>query len=157
MPNFIWLEFADGSYLAHLKNKRIDEVEVKCGAGLGDIYARTQTGVYMDSDGELTIQPYEAKWKNSELVEVVRQGFIGGGRAIVDGAEKKIETFHVNHLLSSYLDERPRVELWKLAAAILHATMEGYKAPGEAEGVETPPKPKEEPKASSVKMDTQPI
>lgn len=144
MPNNIWLEFGDGLYLAHLKNKRIDEVETKTGSGLGDIYSRTLIGAYQDVDGQWIVLPNESRWKNAELVEVVRQAFIGGGKAIVDGVEKKVETFHVNHLLQSYLDDKPRVELWKLAVAILHATMDGYESPGEVEGVETPPAQKEE-------------
>lgn len=136
MANSVWLEFADGTYLFHLKNKRIDEVERVTGAGLGDIYARAMTGAYRDTDDEWVIMPMEAKWKNAELVEVVRQGFIGGAKAVIDGDERKVESFHVNHLLQSYLEDRPRVELWKLAVAGLHATMEGYESPGEAEAPE---------------------
>lgn len=141
MANSIWLEFADGQYFAHLNNKRINEVETKTGFNLGDIYSRTMVGMYRDTDDEWVIQPFEAKFSNREIVEVIRQGFIGGGKAIVDGVEKKIEAFHVNHLINSYLEDRPRVEAWKLAAAILHATMEGYESPGEAGGAETPPPP----------------
>ena len=140
MANNIWLEFGDGQYLAHLKNKRIDEVETKCGADLGDIYARTMTGVYRDADGEWLIMPTEARWKNAELVEIVREAFIGGGKAIIDGETKVIESYQVNRILQSYLEDRPRVELWKLAAAILHVTMEGRET-GEQEGVETPQPP----------------
>ena len=136
MPNHIWLNFGDGVYLAHLKNKRIDAVETVTGAALGDIYARSLTGMYRDTDGEWIVQPLEAKWSNKELVEVVRQGFIGGAKCIIDGVEKPVNDFQVNSLIASYLDERPRVELWKLASAILFATMEGYE-PGEAEALAT--------------------
>jgi hypothetical protein len=137
MPNHIWLNFGNGVYLAHLKNKRIDAVESVTGASLGDINARSMSGVYRDTDGAWIVLPSEAKWSNKELVEIVRQGFIGGGKAIIDGVEKPINDFQVNDAISHYLDERPRVELWKLAAAILHATMEGYE-PGEAEGAKPP-------------------
>jgi hypothetical protein len=150
MPNSIWLEFADGQYLAHLTNKRIDEIETKTGSNLGDIYSRTMSGIYRDTENELVIQPFEAKFSNREIVEVIRQGFIGGGKAVVDGVEKKIETFHVNHLINSYLEDQPRVEAWKIAAAILHSTMEGYESPGEVEGGEAPPSPT----ASSGRTDT---
>jgi len=137
VANHIWLEFGDGTYLFHLKNKRIDEVESKTGASLGDIYARSLSGVYRDTDGIWVVNPIEARWKNSELVEVVRQGFIGGGKAKVDDVDKDVKDFEVNRLIQSYLDERPRVELWKLAASGLHATMEGYE-PGEVEGAKAP-------------------
>lgn len=133
MANSIWLEFADGTYLAHLKNKRIDELERVTNANYADIHARLLTGVYRDTDGELTVFPLEAKWSNKEAVEIIRQGFIGGGKAKVNGEEKKVETFEVNALLNAYLDEAPRIEVWKLAAAISYATMEGHE-PGEAKG-----------------------
>lgn len=152
MPNHVWLEFADGSYLAHLKNKRIDAVETATGANFGDIYARIRTGVYINAKGDLDVLPEMAKWKNSELVEIVRQGFIGGARKIVDGVESEVRDFHVNHLIQSYIDERPRMELWKLGAAIVFATMEGYE-PGEAKGAVAPPNP-ETKTASSEQMDT---
>jgi hypothetical protein len=132
MANSIWLAFADGEYFAHLKNKRIAEVEAKCEAGLGDIYGRSMSGMYRDTEGEWVIQPFEAKWRNAELAEVVRQGFIGGALCKIDGEEKPVTPHRINELLINYLDEQPRIELWKLAAAILHATMEGYEAPGEA-------------------------
>lgn len=146
MPNHIWLNFGNGVYLAHLKNKRIDAVESVTGASLGDIYARSMSGMYRDADGAWIVMPGEARWTNKELVEIVRQGFIGGGKAVIDGVEKAVNDFQINDAITSYLDERPRVELWKLAAAILHATMEGYE-PGEAEGAK-PPAP-ETSKASS--------
>lgn len=135
MANSIWLEFADGQYFFHLKNKRIDEVETKCQAGLGDIYARTLTGCYQDTDGEWVVMPTEARWKNAELVEVVRQGLIGGGKCVVDGDEKVVPDFRVNALIASYLEDRPRIELWKIAASVLHATMEGYEPPKKEEPV----------------------
>jgi hypothetical protein len=140
MSNSIWLEFADGQYLAHLKNKRIDAVETATGASFGDIWARSLTGTFL-FDGKWDLSPSEAKWKNNELVEVVRQAFIGGGKAIIDGETVAIESYHVNRALSSYLDDRPRIELWKLAAAILHATMLGYES-GEAEAPEKGANPK---------------
>lgn len=151
MPNHIWLNFGDGVYLAHLKNKRIDAVETVTGAALGDIYARSLTGMYRDVDGDWIVQPLEAKWSNKELVEVVRQGFIGGAKSIIDGVEKPVNDFQVNGLIASYLDERPRVELWKLASAILYATMEGYE-PGEAEALATGARAASE--ASSDQTDT---
>jgi len=153
VPNHVWLEFGDGQWLFHLKNKRIDAVETATGTAFGDIYARSLSGMYRDIDGDWVCMPTEAKWKNSELVEVIRQGFIGGARKIVDGEESEVKDFHVNHAIQSYLDERPRVELWKLAAAGLHATMEGYE-PGEAEGVEAPPSEAEQATASSDQTDT---
>lgn len=152
MPNHVWLQFGDGVYLAHLKNKRIDAVETVTGASLGDIYARSMSGVYRDTDGEWVVLPTEAKWSNKELVEVVRQGFIGGAKAIIDGVEKSINDYQVNAAIASYLDDRPRIELWKLASAILYATMEGYE-PGEAEGAKPPINPTES-EASLDQRDT---
>ena len=133
MANHIWLAFADGQYLFHLKNKRIAEVEAKCKAGLGDIYARTMTGVYLDTEGQWTVIPQEAKWFNSELVEVVRQGIIGGGKGIVDGTDVIVTEWRANELINHYLDEQPRIELWRIAVPILHATFEGYEEPKKEE------------------------
>lgn len=158
MANHIWLSFADGSYLFHLKNKRIDEVETKCGAGLGDIYRRTINGTvsYVDDvTGETKshCDPREAQWKTSELVEVWRQGLIGGARCVVDGEERDVSTFRVNQLIQNYLEDQPLVELWKLVVAGLFATMEGYEPPKAEAEADADPSPNENQSATPASSD----
>lgn len=136
MPDGRWYSLADGEYCLRLVGKRIREVEAKLKTGLGDIYARTNTGVYLDADGSIVLIPQEAKWRDSELIEVLRQAIIGGGRCIVDGDEKTVSDYRANQIIDHYIDGFPRKKLWEMAAAVLNDTFEGYEEPKKAE----PPK-----------------
>ena len=140
MANSIWLNFADGEYLFHLKSKRISEVEEACKAGLGEIFARTYKGVldYTDDDGLPAVYAYEAGWKTNELATVFKQAMIGGGKCVVDGEEKDVGEYRANQLIQNYLENEPLEKLWQLAAAILGATFKGYETPKKAEPVEQP-------------------
>lgn len=145
MANSIWLAFADGQYLFHLKAKRIDEVEQKCEAGFGEIYARLVSGtiVYEDDDGKRQVHAdgREARWKNTEVTETIRQALIGGGKCVVDDEEKEVSAFRVDQLMRNYLDGEPLINAWKLAAAIAVATMDGYEPPKAQAEADADPSP----------------
>lgn len=129
MQTWVDLPFADGEYRFSFGLGQISELEKKCDAGLGKIYARTLAGRYgLDID---SILPLEADYRFAELIEVIRQGLIGGNHGIVDGA---IVPVRANDLVSAYLfnpsDQRlPVKETWALAASILSALVEGYVPP----------------------------
>lgn len=138
-----WIElpFADGRYLFKLGLGQISELEAKCDAGIGRIYARTRAGRYGFQAGEVLPEQGEYRWP--ELVEVVRQGLIGGAAGIVDGVEVKVHAPRANDLVERYLlqatDQRMAMtHVWALAYAVLHALIEGYTPPGEAGAGESP-------------------
>jgi hypothetical protein len=132
VQTWVDLKFADGEYRFALGLAQISEIERKCDAGIGEIYARVLAGRY--GLGVDDILPTEARYKVSDLVEVIRQMLIGGGRGEVDGSEVKVSSIRANDLLNSYVlamsDQRMAMrEVWALAAAGLSALIEGYTPP----------------------------
>lgn len=132
-----WIElpFGDGKYLFKLGVGQIAELETKCDAGIGRIYARTRAGRYGFAPGEALPEQGEYRWP--ELVEVIRQGLIGGGSGIVDGADVTVHPPRANELVDRYLiqatDQRlAMTQVWALAYAVLHALIEGYAPPKKA-------------------------
>jgi hypothetical protein len=125
------LAFADGEYRFALGLSQIAELEKKCDAGIGRIFARTLAGRY--GMGENEVLPDQGDYRFGELVEIVRQGLIGGGSGRVDGTDVKVSSHRANELLQRYVlstDTRMAVRsTWALAASILHATIEGYEPP----------------------------
>lgn len=135
------LKFADGEYLFALPAKRIYEIEDACGTGLGAIYARTLRGRFpmMGEDvphsGAL---PTEADFKFRELVVVIQQALIGGGRGNVRGESVIVDQYRANDLIDRYIlndgdDRTILTEVWKLAAAILITLVEGFVPPKKKE------------------------
>lgn len=138
MQTWVDLKFADGEYKFRLGLAQIVEIERKCGSGIGAIYARTLRGRYGLMVDE--IMPTEGEYKLPELVEVIRQGLIGGKGGRVDGTDVLVTPSRANELVDTYLlsttfDRMALRETWALAAATLAALIEGY----------TPPDPKGEP------------
>jgi len=129
VQTWVELPFADGTYRFSFGLMQIAELEKKCDAGLGKIYARTLAGRYgLAADDVL---PLEADYRFAELIEVIRQGLTGGDHGVVDGT---VVPVRANDLVSAYLfspsDHRmPVKETWALAAAILSALVEGYVPP----------------------------
>ena len=140
-----WLDLPcfDGVYTFKLGLAQISELEKKCDAGIGAIYARTLQGRYGLGDGE--ILPTEGQYRFSELVEVIRQGLIGGKHALVDGADVLISSARANELIANYLLDGPdRMvvrQTWAIAAAVLTALIEGYAPPKKAEPADEPAPP----------------
>lgn len=132
MQTWVDLKFADGQYTFKLGLAQIVEIERKCEAGIGAIYARTIKGRYGYQDGE--IYPDLAEYRFAELVEVVRQALIGGGSGEVDGTPVTVSSVRANDLVDRYIlgatDQRMAMtQVWSLAFAILSALIEGYAPP----------------------------
>jgi hypothetical protein len=118
------LAFADGTYRFALGLAQINELQIKCNAGIGAIFARVLQGRVTEDVS--TGHPAYAAYYLTDLTETVRQGLIGGGSGIVDGQEVKVSSLRANALIDNYLLALPLMEQWDLAAAILHAKIIGY-------------------------------
>jgi hypothetical protein len=132
MQTWVVLPFANGEYKFALGLGQIAEIERVANAGLGSVFARTSKGRYGLQDGE--IYPDAAEYRFPELVEVIRQGLIGGGEGEADGQPVKVTAIRANDLVSNYLlgltDTRMAMtQIWALAYAILHALVHGYTPP----------------------------
>ena len=135
MQSWLDLPCFDGVYTFKLGLAQISEIEKKCDAGLGAIYARTLRGRYGMAEGD--ILPVEGQYRFAELVEVIRQGLIGGKHALVDGVDVLITSARASELIQNYvLDGSERMvvrQTWAIAAAILSALIEGYDPPKKKE------------------------
>jgi hypothetical protein len=130
MSTAIDLAFADGIYTFDLGLAQINEIQSKCGAGIGAVYARVLKGRYFIA--ELAIgNPAEAEYRIEDLIAVIKQGLIGGGRGVVDGQDVVVTAFRANELVENYVlaAGKPLKEAWTIAAAVLTARIEGYDPP----------------------------
>lgn len=143
MQTHIDLKFADGTYRFALYLPQLQELQVKCGnVGIGAIYARVLAGRVKD---DVTVgHPAFAAYHIDDLRETARQGLIGGALAWVDDQEVKVGPMRANDLIARYFDPLPLMEQWNIAAAILHAKVDGY----------VPPKPKPKKKARAKRETT---
>lgn len=132
-PPYIDLEFGDGTYLFKLGLAQIGELQTKCGAGLGAIYARILRGRYPTGEGSETFGvPTEADWHVMDLLDTIRLALIGGGGGTVDGQPVKVDPTRARELVTAYVfPARPLQEAWTLAAAILTALIVGYQPPAD--------------------------
>lgn len=140
MQTWVVLPFADGTYTFSLGLGQIAEIERACDAGIGEVYARLMAGRY--GFGESEILPLDARYRFSDLVEVIRQGLIGGRQGEVNGAVYEVTPPRANQLVDNYCivqgDSRQTLKrLWALAAAILASLIEGY------DGQKKSPEPQE--------------
>lgn len=126
----ITLAFGDGVYTFRLGLAQIAEIQTKCGAGIGAIYARLLKGRYI-LEGENKGFAGEAAYQLADIVETVRQGLIGGGGGEVDGAPVTVNPAVANRLVEAYVLNRPLAESWTLATVIMGALVEGYTPPKE--------------------------
>lgn len=126
--NTIELEFADGTYLFALPAPRIDELQTKCGIGIGGLFARVLKGCARIGD-QIVLAPAEAEFYRLDIVETIRQGLIGGNHGLVDEAEVTVSPVVANRLIANYVLDRPLSDSWSLAASILGACIVGYDPP----------------------------
>lgn len=137
-----WVDIAcfDGVYTFKLGLAQISELEKKCDAGIGAIYARTLRGRYGLGDGD--VLPDQSDYRFSELVEIIRQGLIGGKHALIDGVDRVISSARANELIANYVLDGPERlvmrQTWAIAASVMSALIEGYEPPKKAEPGEGP-------------------
>jgi len=113
MLNQIDLTFGDGEYTFRLPFAACIEIERKADATISQVYAQLMLG--------------EAS--AAAVVEVIRQGLIGGKMGYVDSAVVEVKPHIANALIERYVtgDERqPFMESAQLAQVIMHGFMMGY-------------------------------
>lgn len=117
----------DGSYEFQLLYAGILEVETKAGVGFGAVYGQIVRGIYHTGEDAISL-PTEGTFTPAVLLEVIRQGLIGGNKCTVDGIEAQVSPARANSLIERYLSPLNGgtiKEAWNLAAAIVHAAFEG--------------------------------
>lgn len=129
MSNTIDLAFADGTYTFALPLERIEEIQRKTGTGIGAVFARVIKGANRIGN-DIVLAPASAEFYALDLIETIRQGLIGGGKGIVDGAEIKVSPVLAQRLVTAYVLNRPLSEAWETAVSILGAVIVGYDPPG---------------------------
>lgn len=128
MANYIDLDFADGEYRFALPIAQIDELQTKCGAGIGAIFSRTLRGARRDG-ASIILVPDQAQFYALDLIETIRQGLIGGKRGTVDGKEIEVNPGVAKRLVDNYVLNQPLAHAWEIAVAILGAVIVGYDPP----------------------------
>lgn len=125
------LPFADGIYSFRLGLAQINELQAKCGIGIGGLYARLLRGRYEVDELAVGLAS-EADFHLADVVEPIRQGLIGGRRGEVDGQPVEVSSIAAARLVEHYVCGRdgalrvPLREAWNLAVAIVAALIEGY-------------------------------
>lgn len=127
-PAEITLDFGDGEYRFRLGLKQIAELQTKCDAGIGAIYSRLMRGRYRDGE-DIVLNPMEAVWKVQDIYETIRLGLVGGGRGLVNGEAVNVTPEKALALCRQYVEDRPLLDIWKIAAAIMSACIIGYADP----------------------------
>jgi hypothetical protein len=141
VQTWISLPFGNGIYVFRLGPHQIAEIERACDAGIGRIYARVAAGRFGFKPDEALPDNGEFRWP--ELVEIIRQGLIGGGEGVVDGNDVKVSPIRANDLIDAYLlgatDKRMTMTaIWAHAYAVIHPLMHGYDPPKKAKPGEGP-------------------
>lgn len=155
MQTHIELFFGDGAYEFALKLPQIVAIEDKCGP-IGETFARLLKGRYVGASGPIGI-PGEAAFKHTDLVEIVRQGLIGGGKGLVDGQPVEVTTLTANKLIEVYVHARPLSESWAIAVAVLSALIEGYEPVDEIQKKTLKPAAKPARRSASTGVKSSPI
>lgn len=132
----ISLPFADGVYDFRLGLAQLNEIQDRCDAGIGQVFARLVKGRFfkLTPAGEIAIgDPLQAEYRAEDIVATIRQGLIGGGKGVVDGQEVRVDAERANKLIERYVlgEGCPLKDAWALAAAILTVAIEGYDPPEE--------------------------
>lgn len=122
------IPFADGEYTVRLGMAQIFAIQEKTGRGIGEVYARVMEG-RMQGDGFHFGYGLNARFSIEDLIEVCRQGLIGGGKGFVDGMEVTVSDHKATHLVRTYLHPEsgnPISKAWDMATVILDAAWNGY-------------------------------
>lgn len=132
MQSTIELDFADGFYDFALTLPQINELQTKCGIGIGGLYARVFKGAVLGENGAAVMLPHLAEFHILDIVETIRQGLIGGGRGLVNDEPVTVTPAVANRLIENYVLGKPLQPNWCIAAAILSACVHGYDPPKKA-------------------------
>lgn len=146
--NKIELQFADGAYWFALPLAQIDELQRKCGAGIGTIFSRVMRGASRIGD-DIILAPGSSDFYALDLIETIRQGLIGGGLGTVNGQEVRVSPPLADRLITNYVLTQPMVRSWEQAISILAAVIVGYErpeTPGKKESAAASETPTPEPK-----------
>jgi hypothetical protein len=134
--NTIELEFGDGAYTFALPLPQIAELQRKCDAGIGALYARVVRGCIPDpksEKGEWVLNPSTAEFYAIDIIETVRHALIGGQKGVVNGEEVKVTPIIANRLVETYVLGAPLIDGWKIAATVLGVCVLGYDPPKKVE------------------------
>jgi len=113
--------------------RQIAELQTKCGAGVGAIYARLHAGRYLNRMNAVVLNPLEAGFKYEDITETIRLALIGGNEGLVAGEQIQVSPTKAMQLVRDYVHSRPLLENWKVASAILSAFLIGYSDPEKTE------------------------
>lgn len=128
MKPYIELSFGDGEYVFRLNVRQILAIEEKADTGIVAVY----------------YQVIEGGARLGTLLEIIRQGLIGGEGGTVDGEPVTVNHHMANHLVTTYAEPPAATiqDITKLAQAILGACIAGYEPTDEAEKKSGKPKQK---------------
>ncbi|MGL4639417.1 MAG: gene transfer agent family protein [Shewanella sp.] len=104
------LEFGDGLYDFALKLPQIRAIEAQAGKGIGEVATALFSGT----------------WHYETVIEVVRQGLIGGNACVVNGDGRPVEPYTANALIQSYVIDQPIQAKVELAQIIMTTALFGY-------------------------------
>lgn len=128
MRTEVELPFGDGVYRFRLGMREILELERKREVGIGGLHARLLAGRFgtaAESIGALD----RAEYRIGDVVDVIRQGLIGGGKGVVDEIEIDVSPAIAAALIETYVvgpDRQPLGRAWDIAVAITGALISGY-------------------------------
>jgi hypothetical protein len=121
----------DGEYEFQLSMAGMISIEEKAKCGIGAVYGLIMRGRFNNGEQDFGV-PAEGVFSAGVLLEVVRQGLITGNKGRSDGAEFEVTPLKANMLISRYLDPdngHNLMEAWGIAAAVIHAAIEGVDVP----------------------------
>jgi hypothetical protein len=128
------LEFADGEYEFRITLQGINEIQKKCDAGIGAVWARLASA-RLEFIGEKVgvannvMTGETAKFKIEDIIEPIRQGLIGGRKGKVDGQPVEVTHAMANRLIENYVLSEPLMKAWTVAYAVVGSLIEGYDPP----------------------------
>jgi hypothetical protein len=131
----ITLPFADGEYAFDLPLAQIKELERSAQCGIAAVYGRVSRGRLLFANGspdfaQIDIaDPFNASFMESDVLDTIRLGLIGGGGGVVDGEEVRVGPTRAQELVVRYVIGQPLADAWMIAFAVLGARMHGVAVP----------------------------
>lgn len=139
----VWMDVFDGTYRFWLPVPQTQELETKCGfvddqgfrhaRGIFAIYGAVARGRY-ELEGRSVGFAVEGAASVAECRETIRLALIGGGTAVVDGVQVKVDASRAKQLVDNYLVPAAVEQSWDLAYLILHTMIHGRKQRPEEDG-----------------------